>query len=96
MSRIRLRVSHRDAALVVAQGSTKRSYKPFAQCFGSTANRKAALVVKAVNCHSHMVKALQAVQRTAELPSNGDRARMRTRLALIVSYSKLALKRLET
>lgn len=96
MSRVRLRVSHRDPALVVAQGSTKRSYRPYAQAFGATANRKAALIVTAVNCHGHMVKALQAVMRTAELPSNGDRARMRTRLALVVSYAKLALRRLES
>lgn len=96
MSRIRLRVSHRDAALVVGQGSTTRSYKPFAQCFGNGAPRKAELIVKAVNCHAHMVKALQACQRTAELPPNGNGARLRTRLALISSYAALALKKLES
>lgn len=95
MSRVRLRVSHRDSALVVAQGATNRSYKPFAQAFGNSANRKAELIVKAVNCHAHMVKALQACQRTAELPPEGD-ARLRTRLALISSYAALALRRLES
>lgn len=95
MSRIRLRVSHRDPALVVAQGSTTRGYKPFAQCFGQAAPRKAALVVKAVNCHSHMVKALQACLRTAEMPPTGD-ARMRTRLALISSYAAIALRRIQS
>jgi hypothetical protein len=94
MSRIRLRVSHRDPGLVVAQGSTKRSYKPFAQCFGSNANRKAAIIVKAVNCHAHMVKALQATMRTAQMQTSDSR--MRTRLALITSYAKLALRRLES
>lgn len=93
MSRIRLRVSHRDPALVVAQSSTKRGYRPFAQAFGATANRKAALIVTAVNCHAHMVKALQAALRTAQMPPNGN---ARTRLVLIASYAKLALKRLES
>lgn len=92
MSRVRLRVSHRDPALVVAQGSAKRSYMPFAQAFGATANRKAALIVKAVNCHNHMVKALQATMRTAQLPANGN---ARARLALIQSYARLALAKLE-
>lgn len=93
MSRIRLRVSHRDPALVVAQGATKRSYRPYAQCFGSTANRKAALIVTAVNCHSHMVKALQATLRTAQRPANGN---ARVRLALVASYAKLALLRIKS
>jgi hypothetical protein len=90
MSRIRLRVSHRDPALVVAQGATTRSYKPFAQAFGSTANRKAALIVTAVNCHAHMLKTLQACERTAQMPPNGN---ARARLVLIASYAKLALKK---
>lgn len=93
MSRIRLRVSHRDAALVVAQGSAKRSYRPFAQAFGATANRKAALIVTAVNCHGVLVKALESCQRTAQ---RGNGARAQTRLVLIASYAKLALKRLES
>lgn len=96
MKRLRLRVSHQDAALVLAQGATKRSYKPFAHAFGGAARRNAALIVKAVNCHNHMVKALQAVQRTAELPPNGNGARLRTRLALVSSYAALALKKLES
>lgn len=95
MSRIRLRVSHRDASLVVAQGAVTRSYLPFAQTFGNNAPRKAELVVKAVNCHAHMLKALQACQRTAELPAAGD-ARLRTRLALISSIAALALRKLES
>lgn len=91
MKRLRLRVSHKDAALVLAQGSTKRSYKPFAHMFGGNANRNAALIVKAVNCHTHMVKALQAIQRTARVPSNGNGARTRVRMALIGRYATTAL-----
>jgi hypothetical protein len=92
MSRLRLRVSHRDAALVVAQGATSRSYKPFAQAFGSNAKRNAALVVGAVNHHQHMVKVLQAILRMADLPQNNDVARMRVRLAFISRYCASALK----
>lgn len=92
MSRVRLRVSHRDPALVVAQGSATRSYRPFAQCFGASANRKAQLVVTAINCHVHMQKALLACLRTAQ---RGNGTRAQTRLALITSYAKLALRRLE-
>ncbi|MDR5728040.1 MAG: hypothetical protein RB191_11505 [Terriglobia bacterium] len=93
MSRIRLRVSHRDSTLVVGQGATKRSYLPFAQCFGQGASRKAALIVKAVNCHGHLVKALEATMRTAQRPANGN---SRVRLALVASYAKLALRKLES
>lgn len=95
MSRLRLRVSHRDPSLVVAQGSTRRSYKPYAQAFGAKSTERAELVVMAVNCHTHMVKALQAIQRTASVPSNGNGARTRIRMALIGNYAAAALKRLK-
>lgn len=90
MSRVRLRVSHRDQTMVVAQGASTRSYRPFCQTFGASADRKAALIVKAVNCHQHMVKALESCQRTAQRP-NGN---AKVRLALIASYAKLALRKL--
>lgn len=92
MSRVRLRVSHRDQNLVVAQGASTRSYRPFCQTFGASADRKAALIVRAVNCHGVLVKALEACQRTAQ---RGNGSRAQTRLALIVSYTKLALRRIE-
>lgn len=95
MKRLRLRVSHDDAALVLAQGTTKRSYKPFAQAFGAAANRNATLIVKAVNCNNHMVKALHAVLRTSRLPVNGNGARLRTRLSLIERYASTALSQVE-
>lgn len=95
-SRLRLRVDHRDPAMVLAQGTTKRSYKPFAHAFGSAAPRKAALVVTAVNCHAHMVKALQAVQRSARLPLNGNGERATTRLALIRRYADTALSKVQS
>lgn len=93
MSRVRLRVSHRDPALVLAQGASTRSYRNFCQCFGASADRKAALIVKAVNCHQHMQKALEACLRTAQ---RGNGARAQTRLTLIASYAKLALRKLES
>jgi hypothetical protein len=92
MKRLRLRVSHQDAALVLAQGATKRSYKPFAQAFGGAANRNATLIVKAVNCNSHMVKALRAVLRMSRLPENG---RAIARLSLIERYASTALSQVE-
>lgn len=95
MKRLRLRVSHRDAALVVAQGATKRSYKPFAHAFGAAANSNAALVVKAVNCHNHLVKAMQSIQRTAQSPLNGNGARSRMRLSLVGRIAQTALSKLE-
>lgn len=90
--RLRLRVSHQDAALVLAQGTTKRSYRPFAQAFGGNAKRNAALIVQAVNCNSHMVKALHAVLRTSRVPVNSD---WRTRLRLIERYASTALSQIE-
>lgn len=92
MSRVRLRVSHRDPALVVAQGATNRSYRPFAQCFGAGANKKAQVIVRAVNCHTHMQKALESTLRTAQRPANGN---AKVRLALVASYAKLALRRIK-
>lgn len=95
--RLRLRISHRDASLVVSQGSTTRSYKPFAQAFGvKSASAKAALIVTAVNCHIHMIKALQAIERTSRLPLNGNGARLRTRLTLIGRYASSALKAVQS
>jgi hypothetical protein len=92
--RLRLRVSHKDAALVLAQGSAKRSYKPFAQAFGAAANRNAKLIVKAVNCNSHMLKALHAVLRTSRLPVN-ENGRAIARLSLIERYASTALSQIE-
>lgn len=97
VKRLRLRISHQDAALILAQGATLRSYKPFAHAFGATkriADANAALIVTAVNCHTHMVKALQATLRTAQLSSNGSSARLH--LALITRYARAALERLES
>lgn len=93
VSRLRLRVSHRDPSLVVAQGATRRSYKPFAQCFGASNNSeaKAVLIVKSVNCHNHLVKAMQAVQRTSMAPVNGSGSLLRKRLSLISRYAAAAL-----
>lgn len=91
MSRIRLRVSNRDAALVEAQGATKRGRKPFAHAFGKSAASNAALIVTAVNCHQHMVKALQHTLRTAQ--HQGD---ARVRLRLVARFAKAALARLES
>lgn len=92
--RLRLRVSHKDAALVLAQGATKRSYKPFAQAFGGAANRNAALIAKAVNSNSHMLKVLHAVLRTSRLPVN-ENGRAIARLSLIEHYVSMALSQVE-
>jgi hypothetical protein len=93
MKRLRLRVS-KDPGLVLAQGTTKRSYKPFAQAFGAgkRGSDNAALIVKAVNCNTHMTKALHAVLRMSRLPVNGD---WRTRLSLIERYASTALSQVE-
>lgn len=90
VKRLRLCVNHKDRALVLAQGASKRSYKPFAQAFGGSANRRAALIVESVNSHSHMIKTLRAVQRMSQLPVS-DSDRQRTRLALIARHVTTAL-----
>lgn len=90
MNRLRLRVSNQDAALVLAQGATKRSYKPFAHAFGGNARRNAALIVTAVNCHRHMITTLQHIERASRM--NGADAR--TRVRLIGRFARAALKRL--
>lgn len=87
MKRLRLRVSHRDASLVVAQGAARRSYKPFAQTFGKSSEAKAALIVKAVNCHGVLVKALEASLRAAR--SRGDAT---VKLNLVGRYAAAAIK----
>jgi hypothetical protein len=95
MSRLRLRVSPQDRAFVLAQGSTRRSYRPFAQAFGTkrVSEAHAELIVTATNCHQHLVKALQRIQREAQRPVNGNGARMRTRLSLIARHAATALSR---
>ena len=75
---------------MLAQGASKHSYKPFAQAFGSSANRRAALIVESVNSHVHMLKTLRAVQRMSELPAS-DSDRQRKRLALIARCVTAAL-----
>lgn len=88
MKRLRLRVSHRDPTLVVAQGATTRSYKPYAQAFGEKkAPRRAAVIVTAVNCHFHMVSTLRLIERTAR--RNGN-----PRLVLIATFARTALSKL--
>jgi hypothetical protein len=90
VKRLRLRVNPQDRAFVEVQGSTKRSFRPFAQAFGGSANRRAALIVESVNSHSHMIKTLRAVQRMSQLPVS-DSDRQRTRLALIARHVTTAL-----
>lgn len=91
MSRLRLRVSHQDKTLVVAQGATKRSYKPFAIAFGKRSGAtNADSIVTAVNCHNHLIKAMQAIHRTARRPANGN---ARLRLSLIARYASAALSK---
>lgn len=92
MKRLRLRVSHQDAALVLAQGATSRSYKPFAHAFGVNAKRNASLIVTAVNCHRHMVTTLQHIERASRM--NGSDAR--TRVRLIGRFARTALARIES
>lgn len=89
MSRLRLRVSHRDAAMVVAQGSVTRSYKPYAQAFGANAASRAATIVTAVNCHHHMITTLQHIERASRM--NGTDARSRVRL--IGRFARTALSK---
>jgi hypothetical protein len=90
--RLRLRAS-KDAGLVLAQGATSRSYRPFAQVFGTqrVSQKNAALIIKAVNYHNHLIKAMEAVQRGAQLPTNWNDERLRKRLALIGHYAAAAL-----
>jgi hypothetical protein len=98
MSRLRLRVSPQDRALVQAQGSTRRSYKPFAQAFGTkrVSETSAALIVKSVNCHNHLIVAMRTILRTTQRPVNGNGTRMRTRLALIARYATAALSKVRS
>jgi len=95
MSRLRLRINPRDRAFVEVQGSTKRKFKPFAHAFGAKSEANAALIVQAVNCHHHMVVAIQRIQQAANRPVNGNGARLRTRLALIANITAAALKRID-
>jgi hypothetical protein len=98
VSRLRLRVSHKDAALVQSQGTTTRSYRPFAQAFGPTkraAEANAALIVKAVNCHNHLVFAMQRVQHAARLPAGANGQRLQARLKMIARHAATALERLD-
>lgn len=94
VSRLRLRVSHRDPSLVVAQGATKRSYRPFAQAFGKQSETRAELIVTAVNCNHLLVKALEAAQRTAMAPVNGNGQQLRARLSRIGHYAAAALSKI--
>ena len=94
VKRLRLRVNHKDLALVLAQGASKHSYKPFAQAFGGSANRRAALIVESVNSHNHMLKTLRAVQRMAQLPVS-DSVKQRRVLALIARHVTTALAQVE-
>ena len=96
-ARIRVKVSHQDPAFVLIQ-SRPRSYAPFAHAFGTKriSQKNAALIVKSVNCCHHLIKALQAVQRTSRLPVNGNGERMRTRLNLIGRYAAAALKQVNS
>jgi hypothetical protein len=94
VNRLRLCVNHKDRALVLVQGASKRSYKPFAHAFGGSANRRAALIVESVNSHVHMLKTLRAVQRMAQLPAS-DSDRQRKRLALIARHVTTALAQVE-
>jgi hypothetical protein len=99
MSRLRLRVNSKDRALVQSQGTTRRGFKPFAHAFGATkrtGDANAALIVKAVNCHNHLIKAMQAIQRAAQLPTNGNGERLRKRLALIRRFASTALSKVDT
>jgi hypothetical protein len=98
MQRLRLKVSSGDPSLVRAQVSSRRGYRPFAQAFGAThrtSKANAAMIVKAVNCHNHLIKAMKAIQRTAHLHANGNGERLRTRLKLIARFSRTALSKVE-
>lgn len=95
MKRLRLKIDPKDRAHVLAQGSTRRSFKPFAHAFGTTriGESNAALIVEAVNCHHLLVKDLQTILREATRPVNGNGQRMRTRLALIARHAGVAVSR---
>lgn len=95
MKRLRLKIDSRDPAHVIAQGSTRRSYRPFAQAFGTKriSETNAALIVKSVNCHNHLVDAMQRILRTAQRPANGN---TRLRLVLIARYAAAALRQLQS
>lgn len=96
MKRLRLKVSEQDRDFVLVQGSTRRRFKPFAHAFGNTrraSEANAALIVKAVNCHTHMVLALQAIRRMTQRPVNGNGARLQRRIALIARRTTDALLR---
>jgi hypothetical protein len=95
MNRLRLRVS-KDPGLVLAQGATRRSFKPFAHAFGSdrVSRSRAALIVKSVNCHNHLVFAMKRVRHTAQMSTNDTQ--LQTRLKLVADYANKALARLES
>jgi len=88
-SRLRLRVNPQDRALVQAQGSTRRKFKPFAQSFGTkrASEANAALIVVSVNCH-RLIETMQRILRTTQRPVDGD---ARLRLALVARYAAAAL-----
>lgn len=92
MSRLRLKVDTQDRAHVLAQGSTRRKFKPFAHAFGTkrVAEANAERIVVSVNCHHHMVSAMQRVLHLAQRP-NGS-----TRLALVSRIAAAALKRVNS
>ena len=89
MKRLRLRVNPKDRAFVEAQGSTRRKFKPFAHAFGAKSEANAALIVTAVNCHHHMVTAMQLVLHLAR---RGNGNRLQTRMALVANIAAAALK----
>jgi len=104
----RLKVDPKDPTLVMTEQVRGRGYKTVvAQTFGTKAFRQnnAALIVKSVNCHNHLIIAMQTVLRATQMPikngnghgnGNGIEKKLRTRLALISRYATAALSKAQS
>lgn len=92
----RLKVDPNDPTLIMAEKAKGRGYTVnVAQTFGTKQFREAnaLLIVKSVNCHQHLILAMQTILRATQLPVNGDAPRLRIRLALIARYASAALSK---
>jgi hypothetical protein len=94
----RLKIDPRDSTLVMTEIRKGRGYKTIvAQTFGAKQFREnnARLIVKSVNCHNHLIVAMQTVLRATQLPVNGNGERLKLRLALIARYATAALSKVQ-